>query len=1119
MIMRTKSIKFLSVLALALSSGMIPAANIANSGFESYTLVGNAARATADKGFGSWQAGADRRVPGKWLLNLTSPGKVNVITDGKAPEGKNYIKITADVDIKHKRGAHLYIAVNGLEAGKSYQFAARMRNGKAALGLYEFSQDKSMRPVTVAMDECGSEWREVSGFYQVPAKFRNAFLVIMVPYQASVEIDDIRIREVSSAEIKQNSQAAAFENEFMQLVIGSDSKLQKLFCKADKTEYAFPDCADSICAVKLNGVTMRSKGFTRRGDILELQFPDPTVKVALRVKAEKRYFTFEVVQALPDNIASMSLEFPMKKLERKSTITSANFSKTFVANLFALNFKPYCTVYEAKDKSMRLAANFLKHHGYNDGKLALLGMPRKMFFEVAKDVQKDHNLPSPKLGGKWLRESENIRRSYLMITDMEAGDVDKLIEYAKIGNFQTIVFDKDQWLDTHGHYRINEKNFPGGLAGFKAAADKIHAAGLKIGVHLFGPSISSNDPYVTPVPDKRLASVACPPLAEDIDEKATTVVLEKRPSSLQPYGFPENHLRIGNEIIRYGKFETTPDKKFRFINCTRGAYGTQATAHKAGSTVKGLITKLEFFILEPQSELLEEVATHFAGIINACKVDLVYFDASDCEIQARPMGFDLRRYVDQCHYTFYKKFDHDVLYQTSVGLGFNMQWHIVARGASANGFGDIKKLLAKHMRIITYAEHFAFADVGWYGMDPAIRVNAMEYIASKCLACDGSISIQGSRSSLDKHPQGREIFEMLNRYETCRVSNAFPKSVTDKLLDKDKDFRLYGNTQAGWKLFEATFPADKFVTAVDGKNNVWEVENPYGEAAPFALEVLRYPAYKSNNAIVLEDFTNIGALKQGVRPESYHNVIPGNDLLRNAHGVYTTGMQPNMTHSYYPIYYGTVSGQPTVINNTDKVGSWSFGKTYPQAVDLSKSRHLAFWLRSYNTAPADMEIQLIDKAGKSYKQQVSLNYLGWKLLYFDLPDGQQIDWKNVKHLVMTIKNIPPRTKYFRCVIAGILALPGVKEPDLQNMELVVNGKSIKFPGSLPVGASLTTDSLGNCTIWPGGMKAGKSFKVPASTIKLAPGKNKVEFRYRTGSKNGSDAIVRLIPLKKIGETK
>ena len=1118
MIMTNKYIRLFSALTVLLSASCLPSADIANRGFESYTLTGNAAAVTKDQGFGSWQSGADRRVPGKWLLNLTSPGRLAMISDGKAPEGNTYLKITADVDTKHKRGTHLYIAANGLEVGKSYRFSAKMRNGKAALGLYEFSVDKSMKAVTVAMDECGSEWKSVSGLYTVPEKFRNAFLVIMVPWQSSVEIDDIQITEAAAADMQQQTEAASFENEFMQMTISPDCKLSKLFCKADKTEYAFTGNTDSICLVKVNGLAMRANKFIRRGDILELHFPDPTVKVALRIKPAKRYFNFEVVQIAPDNIAAMSLEFPMKKLDRKSTITSANFSKTFVANLFALNFAPYCTVYEAKDGSMRLAANFLPKHGYNGGKLALLGMPRNMFFEVAKDVQKDHDLPSPRLGGKWLRESENIRRSYLMVTDMESGDIDKLIEYARIGNFQTIVFDKDQWLDTHGHYRVNEKNFPGGLAGFKAAADKIHAAGLKVGIHLFGPSISSNDPYVTPVPDKRLAGVPCPPLAEDIDEKSTTVVLEKRPSALQPYGFPENHLQIGNEIIRYGKFEAAPGNKFRFINCIRGAYGTQAAAHKAGDKVKGLITKLEFFMLEPQSELLEEVATHFANVVNRCNIDLVYFDASDCEIQAKPMGYDLRRYVDQCHYTYYKKFDHDVLYQTSVGLGFNMQWHIVARGASANGFGDIKKLLAKHMRIITYAEHFAFADVGWYGLDPAIRVNAMEYIASKCLGCDGSISIQGSRQSLDMHPQGREIFEMLNRYESCRVSRAFPQSVTDMLLDKDKDFRLYGSAQKGWKLYEANFPADKYIDVPDGKSNVWNVENKFGEKVPFALEVLRYPVYTTPNAIVLEDFANLAPLKQGARGDSFHAQLPKENMLANAHGIYTPGMQPDLIHTTYPAYHGTHSGYPHIKNETDKVGSWTFGKTFPQPVDLSSSRELAFWLRSYAASDVVFDIQLIDAEGKSFKQSVKLDYSGWKLHFFDITKAGNINKKNIRYLAMTLKNIPPRTRYFRCMIAGVKALPGVKPPALNNMQLVINGKVLKLPGKLEAGCSLTADPQGNYTMWQGGMKPGKVFNIPGNAVKLDPGSNKIEFRFDKAA-SGAGVYVRVIPLKKIAESK
>ena len=127
--------KSLFILTLLTAVCQLPAATIANSGFESYTLVSNAAQATKDQGFGSWQSGANKRIPGKWLLNLTSPGRVEMISDGKSPEGSTHLKITADVDVKHKRGAHLYIAVNGLSVGKSYQFSAKMRNGKAALGL------------------------------------------------------------------------------------------------------------------------------------------------------------------------------------------------------------------------------------------------------------------------------------------------------------------------------------------------------------------------------------------------------------------------------------------------------------------------------------------------------------------------------------------------------------------------------------------------------------------------------------------------------------------------------------------------------------------------------------------------------------------------------------------------------------------------------------------------------------------------------------------------------------------------------------------------------------------------------------------------------------------------
>ena len=195
--------KRLSAMLLgALLAGGAAAAEVGieNGGFESFVLVSDPVHAAADKGFGSWQADADRRVPGKWLLNLTSPGRVAVVTDGGAAEGKNYLRITADVDVKHQRGAHLYIFAKGLAEGKKYRLSAKVRNGSADVGFYEYKLDKTMKAVVVcqAVGLPAGEWTEISGEYQVPANFKNACLAIMVPWQKSVEIDAIRLEEVAS---------------------------------------------------------------------------------------------------------------------------------------------------------------------------------------------------------------------------------------------------------------------------------------------------------------------------------------------------------------------------------------------------------------------------------------------------------------------------------------------------------------------------------------------------------------------------------------------------------------------------------------------------------------------------------------------------------------------------------------------------------------------------------------------------------------------------------------------------------------------------------------------------------------------------------------------------------
>ena len=376
---------------------------------------------------------------------------------------------------------------------------------------------------------------------------------------------------------------------------------------------------------------------------------------------------------------------------------------------------------------------------------------------------------------------------------------------------------KNDWLANHGHYDINLDRFPRGIDSVKEAVGKIHKAGLHAGVHVFGPSISSNDPYVTPVPDDRLYSVAVPPLAEDVDEKATTLVVTDQPP-LPPYAsdgraFPGRYIRIGDEIIRYG--EGTEGPPYQFINCARGALGTTAAAHPAGTEVKGLCAMWGFFIVDPDSTLADELTQNFADVINECDFDMVYFDASD---GLRGDYIDRWYYLNKMHLDYYNKFDHDVLYQTSNGTGSNILWHMVPRSASADGHGDIKGYLDQRWPgILGQRTNWTRSDIGWYYWFKECRPDQIEYVCARAMGIDGSISLETSRAALETLGQSQQMMEMIGRWERARRCNYFPQAIKDKMLVPGDDFRLFDDGNGGWNLYRAVYEEPVVIDELDGR--------------------------------------------------------------------------------------------------------------------------------------------------------------------------------------------------------------------------------------------------------------------------------------------------------------
>jgi len=1098
----------------------VPAQNLLKNGeFEATRMVKGAA--SADIGFGSWQLGATRQAPGTWILNPAYPGTATVVGEG-AYSGRNFLRITGNSFNKDRRGAHLHQPCPAIEAGKWYRVTARIRGGRASIGFYEYYQDAPCRASAFCSGTAGpDEWREISGYY-VPtgAGFKSAWPAIMVDFGGEVDVDRVRVEASSPPKAGPGMEPVVIENEVMRMVLSPFATLSNFVCKETEVDYALPDSLVSIFRVNLAGTAMPARSLSRRGDTVDVQFPDPDVKVSLRIEARDRYVTVEVMDVQPADLKWLTFAFPLKRLATQGPAFAANYDDAFAACVFALNPQATCSLEDRSEQAVSLGATLPGWRGIKGARIALLGTPRTRFATLIQEVERDAGLPSPILDGKWIRESEPIRRSYLFATAMHEQDTDALIEYAKVGHFQTIMILKDAWLETHGHYEINTDNFPDGRASFKRTIAKIHAAGLKAGVHLFGPSISPNDAYVTPVPDDRLPTVQCPPLAEGIDAVADVLTLTGQPECLPSkssfkLGFPEHHLRVGNEIIRYNDVEVGPP--FRFTGCSRGACGTTTAAHAAGAPVRGLITKLGFFMLKPDGTLLDEVTTNLADIVNDCGLDMVYFDASDCARHASAMGkYPLYYYLDKCHLAFYRKFDHDVIYQTSCGLAFNLLWHMVARSASADGHGDIKSHMDQRLSpIVSVRDSFSFADVGWYGLDPGSRPDRLEYICGKCLGADGSISVQADRHILETHPHAREIMEMIGRYERCRIAGAFPESVKAQLLEKNRDFKLYEDGKGGWLLRHAVYEPDRVITQLDGRQNVWTVRNDLDQPCRAAFEITRGQDYNSPNAVMLENFDDLSPYDLSARNRYEEYVLGGGKVLTDQ-GPVRQGVTQNLTCSREDPRAGGSCGVYAA-TNTGADGGWSGkGKKFPKPVDLSHCRGIALWLRGDGKNEV-LALQFRDVTGRYHQWHLEIGFKGWRLKVFHMPENADIDWSKIDYMIFYYNKIPANTTV-ACGIDGVKALPRLaRMAALSGMELTVNGRRIPLPGELRNGQTLTTNSLGTCALWPGGMKPARRLSDPGSTFELAPGDNRLEFKCEMDEDRRRDVNIRVIRLWPVSE--
>jgi hypothetical protein len=278
--------------------------------------------------------------------------------------------------------------------------------------------------------------------------------------------------------------------------------------------------------------------------------------------------------------------------------------------------------------------------GVIGSKIALFGCPAEKALEIIEQIEIAEGLPHPMLDGEWGKTSTTAKLSYL-ITGFGENSVDEILEYARKGGFKYIYHGGP--FQTWGHFHLSPGDFPDGAESLKRCVKKAGKAGIRVGVHTLSNFITTNDPYVSPVPDPRLMRTGSSTLTAFVDETSTEIGVG------DPEPFREQQTLsaavIGEELIQYR--DVSEAKPWKLLDCKRGAFGTKPSSHPANADI-GKLVDHPYRVFFPNLKMQDEMAQRLVDLFNKTGLRQISFDGLEgCERTGHGI-YAHNRFVQQC---------------------------------------------------------------------------------------------------------------------------------------------------------------------------------------------------------------------------------------------------------------------------------------------------------------------------------------------------------------------------------------------------------------------------------------------------------------------------------------
>lgn len=590
-------------------------------------------------------------------------------------------------------------------------------------------------------------------------------------------------------------QGMTIENDALRLTFSAKGTIASLFDKANGGEYGI-ECP--IASAVKEGQRTLCRRLALDGDVLDLTFGSFGIKARVAVETHPRHVIFELrsVAGDPESITFVQVRTIAPE---RATWGGILWFEDYCIGMCEAEPETRLSYSSGRTGGLRAAAH--ADPGIGRHRVALYGCARAAVRRTVAEVERAFDIPL----GAQVKANEANRGSYLM-GGVGAKDVDRLVDYAKRGGFGSILMVIGSWANYGSKYRVPERNWPGGLPELKAAVDKIHAAGLLAGAHMFASKIPKRSDYTSPIPDRRIYKDHFAALAQDLAADADRIVTTEPPT-----GWPRlpgtRDIHLGNELLTYTELSLEPP--YGFVGCRRGAYGTKPAAHKSGATMGRTVTDESrgIFIIDQKTDFIDEVAANIARTYDGAGFDWMYFDGAEDVPPPRWYTTTMAQLK-----TIQRVKRKPLIVQNAASGPFC--WHFVTRRGQRDYFwismsskDEVDDAITRSVPRVRSS--LMAAEIGWFPWrnptreDPRTQIDEFEYLYTKALAADVAVSVQATADRIEAHPQRDAILHIIGKLEELRHGKYFPDSVKQRVLMPHTDFMLVTDADGSYRLKRA----------------------------------------------------------------------------------------------------------------------------------------------------------------------------------------------------------------------------------------------------------------------------------------------------------------------------